>query len=130
MFSYVRLPHIRQPDNTMASSGTIEAIQLIKAGSSEIAKKGSRLYKYKLQKKLVFCPTTKRLEAFGTMRATLSCAESEAMDAASYTIKEQLLSEALVLLDKRELRICVLYRCDPYPRRPPFQTVWCTDTNE
>jgi hypothetical protein len=50
------------------------------------------------------------------MRATLSCAESEAMDAASYTIKEQLLSEALVLLDKRELRICVLYRRDPYPR--------------
>jgi hypothetical protein len=29
--------------------------------------KGSRLYKR--QKKLVFCPTTKRLEAFGTMRA-------------------------------------------------------------
>ena len=37
------------------------------------------------------------------------------MDAASYTIKERLLSEALVLLDKREMRICVLYRRDPYP---------------
>jgi hypothetical protein len=47
------------------------------------------------------------------------------MEAASYTIKEQLLSEALVLLDKRELRICVLYRRDPYPRTPYSVDVRC-----
>jgi hypothetical protein len=41
------------------------------------------------------------------------------MDAASYTMKERSLSEALVLLDKREVRIFVLClyldRRDPYP---------------
>jgi hypothetical protein len=54
------------------------------------SKGGSRLYKRR--KKVVFCPTTKRLEAFATMRATFSCAESEVMDLASYTIKERLLA--------------------------------------
>ena len=32
-------------------------------------KRGSRLYKYKRKKKLVFSPTTKRLEEFGKIRA-------------------------------------------------------------
>jgi hypothetical protein len=41
-------------------------------------------------KKLAFCPTTKRLEAFGTMRATCSYPASDVMDAASYTTKERL----------------------------------------
>ena len=44
---------------------------------------------YKTQKKLVFCPTTKRLEACGTMRADFfrcvvyGCPESEVMHVAS-----------------------------------------------
>ena len=50
---------------------------------------GSRLYKR--QKKPVFCPTTKRLDAFGTMRADFLVAESESL-----------------------MSICVLYRRDPY----------------
>jgi hypothetical protein len=62
--------------------------------------KGSRLYK--TQKNLVFCPTTKRLEACGTMRPdisqvrSISCPESEVMHAASYTINEWFVSESLV----------------------------------
>jgi hypothetical protein len=43
-------------------------------------------------KETSICPTTKRLEAFGTTRATFSCVESEVMDAASYIIKEWLLA--------------------------------------
>ena len=53
---------------------------------------GLRLYKNERQKKPVFCPTTKRLEVFGTMRADFLCAEWEVMHAATYTIKERLLT--------------------------------------
>jgi hypothetical protein len=46
---------------------TAELCLASRGASKRGRQKGSRLYKR--QKKLVFCPMTKRLEAFGTMRA-------------------------------------------------------------
>jgi hypothetical protein len=60
--------------------------------------KGDRVYtiQYKRQKKPVFCPTTKRLEAFATMRAE-SLMRGIGSDARGFLCKKgAVVSEALV----------------------------------
>jgi hypothetical protein len=67
--------------------------------ATEPSQEGPRLYKR--QKKLLFCPTTPRLEAFGTMRADFLSAESKEMARGFLHNQGTVVNEILVLEQAR-----------------------------